>query len=297
MHDASTLTGDAAPLGNPTSFREKAWASLASTAGMFLVTCASLALDSYGPSSRIVFYDYLPFQGAFNFVLAATLGAWLGSWCFGWLRRGSHYSSIRLMVGCLLGGLLGLILASVLVLGTLRAIGIPAIVLLVSAALIPGVGAWWCGIVMFRSIQPTKRGRLGWVPLSIAAAVALWLIYPQLTAFPEHGTVTEREAWARLNVPQYMSLTRTVEKIPQIRESVGSVTAIAPASGQRQVTAPTMDGVEMDMVLDVVGDRGAGILHVNCTIDGDLVFDWQPATWTMDGHSTEISSVPNLYRR
>lgn len=94
-----------------------------------------------------------------------------------------------------------------------------------------------------------------------------------------------------------MSLTRTVEKIPQIRESVGRVTTIAPASGQRQVTALTMDGVEMDMVLDVVGDRGAGILHVNCTIDGDLVFDWQPATWTMDGHSTEISSVPNLYRR
>jgi hypothetical protein len=56
-----------------------------------------------------------------------------------------------------------------------------------------------------------------------------------------------------------------------------------------------MDGVEMDMVLDVVGDKGTGILHVNCTIDGDSVFDWQPATWTMDGHSTEISSVPNLY--
>jgi hypothetical protein len=90
---------------------------------------------------------------------------------------------------------------------------------------------------MFRSTQPTKRCRLGWLPLSIAAAVALWLIYPQLKAFPEHGTVTEREAWARLNVPQYMSLTRTVEKIPQIQESVGSVTAIAPASGQRQVTA------------------------------------------------------------
>ena len=133
--------------------------------------------------------------------------------------------------------------------------------------------------------------------MSIAAAVALWLVYPQLKAFPEHGTVAEREAWARTNVRQYMPLTRTVERIPQIQESVGRVTAIAPAYGQRQVTALTMDGVQMDMVLDVVGDKGAGTLHVNCTMDMGTVFDWQPATWTMDGHSTEILSVPGQSRR
>ena len=62
-------------------------------------------------------------------------------------------------------------------------------------------------------------------------------------------------------------------------------------------TALTMDGVEMDMVLDVVGDKGAGTLHVQCTIDGDTVFDWQPATWTMDGTTTEIATVSNLLRR
>ena len=297
MHDADTLTGDAAPLGNLASFREKAFASLASTTGMVLVLCAYLALDTYGPSSRIIFYDYLPLRGAVDFVLAATLGAWLGASCFRLLSSGSYYSRIRLMVGCLLGGALGLIVAAPLVLGTPHTTGIPAIVLLVSAAIIPGVGAWWCGMVMFRSIQPTKRGWFGWLPLGMAAAAALWLIYPQLVAFPEHGTAAEREAWARINVRQYTSLTRTVEKIPLIQGNVGRVTAIAPASGQHQATALTMDGVEMDMVLDVVGDRAAGVLHVNCTIDGDLVFDWQPATWTMDGSTTEISTVPNLYRR
>jgi len=288
MQDAGTLTG---------GFREKAWASLASTAGMFLVPCAYLALETYGPSSRVVFYDYLPFQDASNLVLAAMLGAWLGAWCFRLLRPESHYSSIRLIAGCLLGGALGLIVAGPLVLGTPYATGIHPIVLLVSAAVIPGVGAWWCGIAMFRSTQPTKRSRLGWLSFVIAATVAVWLIHPQLAAFPKHGTVADREAWARLNIRQYMSLTRTVEKIPLIRESVGRVTAIAPASDQQHITAQTMDGVEMNMVLDVVGDKGAGVLRVRCTIDGDTVFDWQPATWTMDGPTTEISTVPNLIRR
>jgi hypothetical protein len=296
MRDAGILTGQATPLGNPISFREKAWASLASTAGMLLVPCTYLTLEAYGPSSRIVFYDYLPFRGGLHVVLGATLGAWLGTWCFRLLRPGRQFSNIGLIVGCLLGGALGLIVASVLVFGASWT-GIPAIVLMVIAAVVPAVGAWWCGIVMSRSTQPAQRSRPGWLQLSVAAAVAFWLIYPQLTAFPEHGTVAEREAWARIYVPQYMSLTRTVEKIPQIQDGVGRITAIAPSFGQQQVTAVTMDGVEMDMVLDVVGDRGTGILRVNCTIDGDLVFDWQPATWTMDGHSTEISSVPNLFHR
>lgn len=291
------MTGETAPFGNLIGFREKAWASLASTGGMLLVPCAYLALETYGLSSRVVFYDYLPFRDACNFVLAATLGAWLGTWCFRLFRSGRHYSSLRVMVGCILGGALGLIAAGVLVLGTTLAPGILSIVLMVIATIIPGVCAWWCGIVMFKSTQPTKRGRLGWLPLSIAGTVAVWLIYPQFIAFPDSGTVAEREAWAQHNVRQYMSLTRTIKNIPLIRESVGPVTAIAPASGQQHVTAQTMDGVEMNMVLDVVGDRGGGILHVRCTIDGDTVFDWHPAAWVMDGLTTEISTVPNLLSR
>jgi len=291
------LTGEATPSVKSKEFHEKAWASLASTAGMFLVPSAYLALESYGPSSRVVFYDYLPLRDAFNFVLAAMLGAWLGTWCFRLLQPASHYSSIRLIVGCVLGGVLGLIVAGFLVLGTSYAIGIHPIVLLVSAYIIPGIGAWWCGMLMFRSTQPTKRGWLGWLPISAAAAITLWLIHPQFGAFPENGTVAERETWARLNVPQYMSLTRTIEKIPQIQESVGLVNAIAPVSGEQQVTGPTMDGMEFNMVLDVVGDKGAGVLHVHCTIDGDVVFHWQSSIWTTNGRTIEISTVPNLLRR
>ena len=89
----------------------------------------------------------------------------------------------------------------------------------------------------------------------------------------------------------------TVESIPLIQDSVGGVIAIAPASGVQQVTAGDMDGIMMRLVLDVVGDKGTGTLQVHCTIDGDTVFDWQPATWTMFGMTTEIATVSNLLRR
>ena len=52
-----------------------------------------------------------------------------------------------------------------------------------------------------------------------------------------------------------MSGFHTVESIPLIKDSVGVVTAIAPASGVQQVTAGDMDGVMMmRLVLDVADD-------------------------------------------
>jgi len=296
MQEAGALTGEAAPFGDPKGFREKAWASLATTSGMLLVPCAYWALDTYGPSSRVVFYDYLPFQGLCDCVLAATLGAWLGAWGFRLFRSERHYSIMRLMVGCLLGGALGLI-AGGLLMFTSYTIAIHPIVLLVSAAIVPGVSAWWCGMAMFRSTEPTKRGWFDWLALSLSAIVAIWLIHPQFAAFPKYGTVAEREAWAQVNIRQYMFLARTVKKIPLIQESVGRVMAIAPTSGEQHVTGQTMDGVAVNMALEVEGDKGTGILRLHCTIDGDIVFDWGPAAWTVDGMTTEISTVPNLLRR
>jgi hypothetical protein len=296
MQEAGTAAEEGAPFGGPKGFGEKAWASLASTGGMVLVSGAYWALDSYGPSSRVVFYDYLPFQGARDAVLAATLGVWLGAWGFRLVWPGRHFSITRLMVGCLVGGALGLIVGGILAFSS-DAIGIHPIVAVVSATLAPSMGAWLGGIAMFRSTEARVRGRFYWLPLSLAATVALWLILPQFTAFPKNGTVAEREAWARGNIRQYGSLTRTVEKIPLVAESIGRVTAIAPTSGEQHVFAQTMDGVAMKMVLEVVGEKGAGILRVDCTLDGDTVFDWELATWTMDGTTAEISTVPNLLQR
>ena len=109
---------------------------------------------------------------------------------------------------------------------------------------------------MFRSTAPARRGWFDWLSLSLAAIAAVWLIHPQFAAFPKHGTVPEREAWARANIHQYKSLTRTVEKLPLIQQSVGRVIAIAPTSDAQHVTGPTMDGVAMKMALEVVGDKG-----------------------------------------
>ena len=188
-----------------------------------------------------------------NFLLAATLGAWLGAWCFRLLRSGSHYSSIRLMVGCLLGGALGLIVAGLLVLGTPHATGIHPIVLVVIAAIIPGVGAWWCGIAMFRSTQPTKRGRLGWLPLSIAGTVAVWLIYPQFAAFP---AARHRGGARSVGPAQYSSvhvLDAHYKKIPLIRESVGRVTADSPG-----FRSATRHGADHGWRRNEYGARGGG---------------------------------------
>ena len=158
MQEAGTLTGEAAPIGGPAAFREKAWASLASTGGILLVLGAYWALETYGPSSRVVFYDYLPFQGAWECVLAATLGAWLGAWGFRLFQPGRHYSIIRLMVGCLLGATLGLIAGALLVLPS-NTTTIHPIVLLVIAAIVPCVGAWWFGISC--SDRRRRQGAVG----------------------------------------------------------------------------------------------------------------------------------------
>jgi hypothetical protein len=306
MQNAGGMAGDATPFGHATGFPDKAWASLAAAGGMLLTLFAYWALETYGPSSRVVFLDYLPLWDARNYSVTAALGAWLGARGFRLFRSGMNYSSVRLVVGCLLGGALGLIAAGLLMLlfaYGLYAAGIRPSVPLASAAaagsavIVSAVGAWLCGIALFRSTEPTRRGYFGWLPLSIAASVAVWLILPQFAAFPSHGSIAEREAWARLNMRQYVSLMHTVENIPLIKDNVGGVTAIAPASGVQQVTAGDMDGIMMNLVLDVVGDKGAGTLHVQCTIYEETVYDWQPATWTMDGTTTEIATVSNLFRR
>jgi hypothetical protein len=200
------------------------------------------------------------------------------------------------VAGCLLGAFLGLVLAGILLFTPLWT-AIPQAVTFAIGVLLPAVGAWWCGTVLFRPGGPATLGPSGWLASAAAALIGVWLVHPQFTAFPSHGNIAEREAWAQLHIPQYADLAHTIENIPVIQDSVGRVTAIAPASGAQQVTGLDMDGVAMRLVLDVIGERGVGTLSVNCTIDRNVVFDWQPAIWTTSGKTTEIATVPNLLRR
>jgi hypothetical protein len=296
MQTAGGVTSNAAEGGRPTAFSEKALASLAATSGMLLLLGAYWTLDSYGPASRVVFYEYLPFWSGLNNLLAALLGTWLGARVYRIFRPQARFSGARLVAGCLLGAFLGLALAGTLLFASSWS-AIPEAATFAIGVILPAVGAWWCGTVLFRPGGPATLGWRGWLAAGAAALIGVWLIHPQFTAFPNHGNIAEREAWARLHIPQYADLARTIENIPIIQDSIGRLTAIAPASDVQHMTGLDMDGVAMRLVLDVMGERGVGTLSVNCTIDQDVVFDWQPAIWTASGKTTEITTVANQLRR
>jgi len=282
---------------NPTSFRTKALASLATVLGMLLVPAAYQMLETYGPSSRVVFYEYLPLPGAADYLLAAGLGAWLAARAYRRFSSHARYSTARLIAGCLLGSGIGLALVAVSMLGSAPSHWMNARVLLVIVSVVPVVAGWCGGIVLFKSTEPDARDpRFPWLRPSAAVFVIVWLLIPQFRAFPDEGTVAEREAWARKHVRQYASLERTVEQVPLVAENVGHVIRIAPTAHDKHTAAQDMNGVAMNFTLEVVGEKGSGILHAHCTVDGDTVFDWQPATWSFNGKTTEITTVPNLLR-
>ena len=151
--------------------------------------------------------------------------------------------------------------------------------------------------MLFKSTEPDARDRrFPWLRPSAAILLIAWLLIPHFRAFPENGTPAEREAWARKHVRQYASLARTVERIPLVADDVGQVTRIAPTAHDKHTAAQDMNGVGMNFTLEMAGEKGSGILRVHCTVDGDTVFDWQPATWSFNGKTTEITTVPNLLR-
>jgi hypothetical protein len=192
MQNAGGMAGDATPFGHATGFPDKAWASLAATGGMLLMFFAYWALETYGPSSRVVFLDYLPLRDARNYSVAAALGAWLGARGFRLFRSGMSYSSTRLMVGCLLGGALGLIVAGLLMLlfvYVLYAAGIHPGVPLASAAMVSaviirrrGVAVRDCSVQIERA---NKTGVLRVAPVDYRGVCRRLAYPPSIRGFPE----------------------------------------------------------------------------------------------------------------
>jgi hypothetical protein len=276
-----------------TSFRKKALASLAATAGMLLLPVAYLMLDTYGPSGRIVFYEYLPFFEAPKYALAGMLGAWLGARVYRLFDRQTHYSVARLAAGCLLGGSLGFAAAAVAMFSPLQSSWIHAS-LFPGVVLVPVAGAWLGGIALFKSTAPAGHRRFQWLQPTAVCLAIVWLLIPQFRAFPKNAPLAEREAWARQHVPQYGSLTRIVGSVPVVAQDVGRIVGIAPTADDAHIAGRDMDGVGMNFTLDVVGEKGHGVFRVRCTIDGDTVWAWESGTWTFNGQTTEIATVPNV---
>lgn len=281
------------------TFRMKALASIAVTAGMFLLPIAYIALETFGPSSRVEYFGYLFSPTAINYPIAGLLGAWLGATLHRLRDPQKPYSVWMLVTGCVLGSFLGLV---VLVFAATGPSGpwhpIFGYVAFMCGAVAPVIGAWLGGIYMFKpTTDVVDRRRFPWLQSTAVIIFIVWLLLPQFRAFPEDGTLAERDAWTEQHVPQYASLKRTVEKIPAIRESVGRIVGIAPAGGAKHIAARDMDGVGMNFTLDVVGEKGSGVLRVNCGVDGDQVYRWEPATWTFNGQAVEITTVANLVTR
>jgi hypothetical protein len=210
--------------------RDKALTTLSAIVGTISLPAICLELQSIGPASRVVFYDYLPVEGVLTTLAAAVIGGSLGALAPRWFRR----------------------------------------------------------------VQPLdashRTPKLRLVALGILLA---WVALGQLRAFPASANALERDAWARAHVPQYRALKRVIAAVPEVRTDVGRIVAIAPTATDQHRSAREMNGDDMFFALDVIGERGAGIFYVDCTLDEYRVYQWRSGRWVMRGRESRIESVPD----
>jgi hypothetical protein len=67
--------------------RDTALTALSAIVGTISLPAICLALQSIGPASRVVFYDYLPVEGVLTTLAAAVIGGSLGALAPRWFRR------------------------------------------------------------------------------------------------------------------------------------------------------------------------------------------------------------------
>ena len=128
------------------------------------------------------------------------------------------------------------------------------------------------------------------VTWSMCLVLLAWTVAPQLTAFPDSGSAEQREAWARRHVPQFPQLASLVASLPEVERDVGPVSVVAPTSNEEHVAGQEMNGYDLRFALDVIGQRGRGVLRVACTLDEQRVLSWDSANWTYAGHTTPLAA-------
>ena len=163
------------------------------------------------------------------------------------------------------------------------------------------IGAWLGAQVprWVRPNSPPQAAASSWPKLRWIAFGLLmgWVAQVQVCAFPAAASVNERSAWAKANVPQFAALSRVVAALPEVQRDIGTVVAIAPTAADEHRSAREMNGDDMLFVLDVVGDRGAGVFHADCTLDEYRVYDWRAGRWLSQGRELRIERVPELVPR
>lgn len=156
-----------------------------------------------------------------------------------------------------------------------------------------GASLGWSIPTWFRS-TPERARRVPRLRLAALACLFAWLAVVQLNAFPATASASTREAWARVNLPQYGSLAKVVAAIPEVQRDVGSIVSIAPTAMEQHRAAREMNGDDMHFALDVVGERGKGVFHADCTLDDSRVYDWREGRWIANGREQRIATVPTL---
>jgi hypothetical protein len=270
-------------------FRERSLASLGAMLGMLALPILYQLSTSYGPAARVVFYAYVPADGLGHVLLAALVGASLGAEAYRpFLPRGRSYSAARVAAGCMLGLAAGA--AAGVVLGLLV---VPKPFALGAILICSMVGCWYGGFALHQPREADPRGRrIPWVRLAGLALLVAWSLLPHFRAFPAHGTLTERDRWARKNVREYAGLVRIVHDIPAVTQDVGRIIDVAPTSRDQHRFGREMNGDDMRFTLEVVGDKGAGTLWADCTLSSGRVMSWTSGRWTFHGQTTPINVVP-----
>ena len=143
----------------------KALASIAATAGMYLLPTAYIALETFGPSSRVEYFSYFFSPTAINYPIAGLLGAWLGATLYRLRDVQKPYSVGVLLTGCMLGGFLGLVVLVITAAGpSVPSNPIFAYAAFMCGAMAPVIGAWLGGIYMFRpTTDVVDRRRFPWL--------------------------------------------------------------------------------------------------------------------------------------
>ncbi|MGH7437139.1 MAG: hypothetical protein ACRENE_15805 [Polyangiaceae bacterium] len=250
------------------------------------------ALDEYGPRSRVLFLTYLPdIREIAHVLVASAVGL---SLCADAAMRFSDdavpYRPVRLAVGCSLGGLLGIVLGVIMAAVVHGRWGAPdglaTVVLLACTALAGFVGAF-AAFKRWEAASSTSSRSLATRAI-VAGAFLAWVIVRQLDALPSHGSVAERDAWARAHLREYPALALLVSQLPVVRTDLTKVVVVAPMGTGQHSYALDMDGDGMRFTLEVVGETSRGTLWIDATFSEGKLIVWRGGRWTFNGVTTPV---------
>jgi len=279
------------------SFRDRAFASLLAVSGLLGLPTAYLALDHFGPGSRVTFTAYLFDESAGKFLIGCFLGLLLGADAYRVLRpKAQPYSVSRLAIAVTSGCVFGLTGALALLAMSRGKQGSAALLLVALA--IGALAGWGAGVFALRAGAPASAAeptpRRMWIRVSPFLLWLGWCLIPHLQAFPSSGSVGERAAWARRHVRDYVGLTELVAALPQVTQDVGRVLEIAPTGHDRHAVIQDMTGDYLKFALEVRGEKGVGVFRSNCSLSQGHVAVWEPARWSFHGHDSVIASIPGF---